>query len=276
MTSNLPGRTPASALHPSAEAVVRTFLDTVDGLRPDLVQGLYLTGSVALGDFRPGRSDVDFVAVCAWRPGQDDVAALEEAHRQTRARHERPHFDGIHVTRDDLAGPPDACPPVPYAYEGSFHTAGDFEVNPVTWAVLARNAVAVRGPAPGTFPVGVDRTALTDWARANLDGYWRRWHAAHGGAFSPMGVAALGGWAPAWAVLGVSRLHYTVATGAITSKAGAGSYALQAFGAHWEPIVSEALRVHRGDPGPARVRSPFRRRADTLGFVSMVIEDCLR
>ncbi|MFD0266106.1 aminoglycoside adenylyltransferase domain-containing protein [Streptomyces sp. NPDC127106] len=274
--SNLPGHTPASALHPSAEAVVRTFLDTVDRLRPDLVQGLYLTGSVALGDFRPGRSDVDFVAVCARRPAPDDVTALEQAHRETRERHDRPYFDGIHVTWDDLAGSPAACPPVPYAQEGSFHAAGDFEVNPVTWAVLARNAVAVRGPAAGTFPVGVDRTTLTGWARANLDDYWRRWHAAHGKTFSLMGVAALGGWAPAWGVLGVSRLHYTVTTGEITSKAGAGSYALQTFGTAWEPIVSEALRVHNGDPGPARIRSPFQRRADTLEFVSMVIEDVTR
>jgi hypothetical protein len=41
----------------------RRHLDLADEPAPELVSGLYLTGSVALADFCPAVSDVDFVAV---------------------------------------------------------------------------------------------------------------------------------------------------------------------------------------------------------------------
>ena len=52
-------------LPPSVERLVAAYLTLVDAEVPGLVEGLYLTGSLALDEFRPGRSDVDFVAVTA-------------------------------------------------------------------------------------------------------------------------------------------------------------------------------------------------------------------
>ncbi|MFI0262289.1 aminoglycoside adenylyltransferase domain-containing protein [Streptomyces sp. NPDC017056] len=255
------------------------FLTSADRLCPGLVEGLYLTGSVALGDFRPGRSDVDFVAVTARRLTAADVAALERVHAETRKRYRRPYFDGTHVTWDDLAGGYASCSDAPHTLRGRFHTGSGFEVNPVTWAVLAENAVAVRGPAPGGFAVGVDAAALRDWTLENLGSYWRPWQAARRTSLSPAGILALHGWATAWGVLGVSRLHYTLATGGITSKGGAGRYALETFGAPWRPVIGEALRLHRSSvvtapPGVSpRLRNPPARRRATMDFVAMVVDD---
>ncbi|MET9291358.1 aminoglycoside adenylyltransferase domain-containing protein [Streptomyces sp. NPDC003077] len=76
-------------------------------------------------------------------------------------------------------------------------------------------------------------------------------------------------------MLGVSRLHYTIATGEITSKGGAGAYALKTFGDTWEPVLAEALRLRRGEPGPSRFRTAFRRRRAVTDYVAMVIEDAV-
>jgi predicted nucleotidyltransferase len=48
----------------------------VDDQLPGRIRGLYLHGSLALGDYRPGRSDVDFVAVSdtALQPSEVDAA----------------------------------------------------------------------------------------------------------------------------------------------------------------------------------------------------------
>jgi hypothetical protein len=53
--------------HQLARQLVADFPALVDARLPVVVQGLYLVGSIALDDFRPGTSDVDFVA-SAWRP----------------------------------------------------------------------------------------------------------------------------------------------------------------------------------------------------------------
>ena len=54
---------PPTALPPVVDATVRRYLGVADLLLPGRVVGFYLIGSVALGAFRPGRSDIDFVAV---------------------------------------------------------------------------------------------------------------------------------------------------------------------------------------------------------------------
>ncbi|MFI6172557.1 nucleotidyltransferase domain-containing protein [Nocardia sp. NPDC051052] len=49
------------------EDTVETYLASVDAEAPGLIEGLYLEGSLALNDFRPDASDIDFVAVTANR-----------------------------------------------------------------------------------------------------------------------------------------------------------------------------------------------------------------
>ena len=62
-------------LHDRVQAVVDAYLEAVDDEAPGLVEGLYLTGSIALGEFRPDTSDIDFVAVTANHPGAAAIAA---------------------------------------------------------------------------------------------------------------------------------------------------------------------------------------------------------
>jgi hypothetical protein len=69
---------------------VSAYLDAVDAEAPGLVEGLYLVGSAALDDFRPGDSDLDYLAVTAERPGPAAVAALALAHRRLREARPRP------------------------------------------------------------------------------------------------------------------------------------------------------------------------------------------
>jgi hypothetical protein len=54
-------------LHEVVHDVVDSYLEAVDVQAPGLVEGLYLTGSMAFGDFRPRTSDIDYVAVTAQR-----------------------------------------------------------------------------------------------------------------------------------------------------------------------------------------------------------------
>ena len=72
------------SLHAVVENVVSAYLEAVDAETPGLIAGLYLTGSVALGDFRPRASDIDFVAVTA-KP-LDEVATAAVARANARLR----------------------------------------------------------------------------------------------------------------------------------------------------------------------------------------------
>jgi len=117
--------------------------------------------------------------------------------------------------------------------------------------------------------------ALDRWTRQNLEEYWRPWHTRFGQLVSRDGWASLGPWATEWGVLGVSRLHYTLVSGQITSKHGAGLYAMRRFPVRCHRVIIEALRIRRDDGGRSLYRTPFGRRRDLLACVSMVIDDGL-
>jgi hypothetical protein len=266
---------------------VAQFLMAADELAPGLVTGFYLVGSVALGDFHSrgtGRgplrtaSDIDFVAVTDRRvePDSRDMAALAGAHARTVARFPRPHLDGPILTLADLAAGPDDCPGVPCAQQSRFTPAGRSGVNPVTFCELAWHGIAVRGPQPLELDLWADRDGLRAFTADNLRTYWRPWWRQKK-QLSPSALAiGLSAWFPVWAVLGVSRLHHLLATGAMTSKCGAGRYAQQVFDPGWRRIIAESRYLRTaGAEGSRGYRNPLARRRDTLAFLDATIDAAL-
>jgi hypothetical protein len=286
-------------LHSRAEIVVRTYLEAVDDEAPRLVEGLYLTGSIALDDFRPGTSDIDFLAVTASAPDASAVAALGRAHVRVQARCPRPFFDGRYVTWDDLARDPREASPGPYAYAGRFHAHGRGDCDPIAWHTVAWHGVPCRGPEPSSRRIWTDPSTLRAWTLGNYDRYWqpllRRTRRPH----DPWSLIASTTYGAAWIVLGVCRLHYTLATGRICSKEAAGAYGLDAFPGEWHRALNEALRIRRADrarpdvasvlsefavdlrlrnapDGGSLYRTPVARRRDVLAFADVVIADAKR
>lgn len=237
---------------------------------PGLVVGLHLVGSAADGDFQSGRSDLDFVAVLSHLATNDDIEALVIVHRLYASDPTLPLLDGIWITEGDLAAGPDAAEAGPTTHANSFVEIAQGNRNPITWFALRDNSVPLVG-ALDRVTLWHDAKRLASWTRENVESYWAPWHTRSSQMISGSGLAMLGTAAPMWGVLGISRLHCTLATGRIASKTAAGEYALQAFDARWERIVRECLRI-RGGKGRPLYANPFVRRGDVLDFVAMVIE----
>jgi hypothetical protein len=240
----------------SVPAVVRESVDRhlrqLDRSVPGLVDGLYLVGSVALGDYRPGASDVDFLAVTSRPLDAGDLAAVAAVHRSMP---DPPQYDGVYLDRDSLVAMPDDGRAAPHVVHGEFH--GDDpcgELDPALWLMLTRHGIAMRGPAPADLGLHVDPQRVRRWNLDNLKAYWQPLAAqirqavagrADDATANPVGVV--------WAVLGPARLHYTLACGEVTSKSGAGRYAAERFPA-WAELVRRAL-AWRDSP-------------DSVGFVT--------
>jgi hypothetical protein len=113
-----------------------------------------------------------------------------------------------------------------------------------------------------------------EWSRQNLNSYWRH-QLAMRTKITHRAVALLSRrvleQVIAWCVPGVARLHYTLATGGITSKSGACRHALDAFPPRWHPIIRDALTLREGRSSARR--SGTSRYGDVLEFMEFVIED---
>jgi tRNA nucleotidyltransferase (CCA-adding enzyme) len=86
----------APALPTEVSQRVCEYLNLFDSEGSGFVHGVYLVGSVALGDYQEGRSDIDFVALVAAFPGVHQLESLARTHAAMAAS-EGPHFDGFYI-----------------------------------------------------------------------------------------------------------------------------------------------------------------------------------
>jgi hypothetical protein len=249
-------------------AAIDAYLGTVDAAAPGLVDSLAVTGSVALGDYCPSTSDVDLVAVVRARPTDADLVALASVHRPSR-----PSVDVLYVTRDDLARNPCGLS-LPGSVGAEFRRDGAFDANPVVWRLLARHAITMRGVLPPPEDVWFDADVLRRWNLANLDSYWSEW-VRRARAEDPTELRVRHEYGLQWMVLGVPRLHYTVATLDVTSKSGAGRYAREVAPTQWRVVLDAALAL-RDDmkaPLPAPIDQLWR---DAIDLSAWFIDDAHR
>lgn len=249
------------------ELAARRLAALLERNAPGLVSGLHLVGSTIDGDFRPGRSDLDFVAVLAHPASDDELEALAIVHRIYATDPTMPRLDGIWITVPELAAGPDASPDGPTSTDNDFFAFGHGNRNPVAWTQL-QEARTIVGELDRTT-LWSNRDRLVEWVIQNAGAYWRHWHARHA-RWSRGGLAMLRPRFVMWCVLGISRLAFTAETGRIASKSAAGTWALGTVPTQWHPIVTEALRIRTGKGRPTYA-SPFRRRREALDFLAMMI-----
>lgn len=265
-------------LVPEVRSVLDHLLGSLDAIAPDLIKATHLTGSIALGDFQPGKSDIDLVLVHHDRADSGTIlAVLEPILANLRQTHPRPLIDGIVLSDEDLRAGPDIIdgPRVNITESVPEIRSGGGNRNPVTWATLHQCGIAWSGHALDRGTIWQDPARLDHWTRENLMDYWRPW--LNRAAVTPaqaVSVTQLDDEIE-WGVLGVARLHFTIATGAVTSKTNAGQYALDTFPPRWHPIVREAPRIRTMPSNRSHYSNPLSRRIDMLEFVGMVIEEAL-
>lgn len=268
-------------VHPTVARTAEQYVAHLDRLLPGALAGFYLVGSVALGAYRDGRSDVDFVAVLDSEVGSAELRRLRLLHIRSglhtaTAALRRGHSplsgtcNGVFVRSADLAAPVTEITPVA-SHTGYKFTTGPVgsDVSPVAWKVLAERGVPIRGPEPSSLPLHPQPELLRSWNLDNLERYWRPWALAL--KRPPRAWNGLRPhWSTAYGVLGPPRLHRTLATGDVISKVEAGEYALDVFPRGWHPLIGDALAYWRREPRRLRL-SPWKRRQHTAEFVLDVI-----
>lgn len=267
-----------------AERNAREYLAIADRVfHGGRVVGFYVVGSTAYGEFRPDRSDLDFIAVLDERR-EGDCRRIRRAQLRSIARtgtravlHARFQgagtCNGVYVTTADLTRPVTAIEPIG-SHTGIQCTCRDaFDVNPVVWKTFAERGIPLRGPQPADLSLDPQPELLRRWNLANLNSYWRSVaYANASGSPGPHWRPYSPRWVTAWGVLGPARMHHTIATGAIASKAQAGEYAFDVFGAEWHPIIDDALTYWRGQPAGPRFKDRRQRYETTGQFGLHVIE----
>ncbi len=249
-------------LHPLLE-------DTTRRLQPlGWVTACYLEGSIALGGFQPRLSDVDFIAVLSRRAAESDLQSLRQAHAALERQHPDWKLSGMYCLAGDLGCLERPQEPFLNYQDGKLARAARFELSSVTWWILKNRGLALFGPPADSLDLQVDMQHLLQVQRDNLNTYWAGWTTR-----PRRWLALLSDWGVQWTVLGVLRQYYTLNERQITTKVGAGEYAIKKMPVGWHPIIREAMAL-RAEPKMSFYHSRLERARQCYRFLKYVIEAC--
>jgi Domain of unknown function (DUF4111)/Nucleotidyltransferase domain len=209
--------------------------------------GLYLFGSLASGGFRPGKSDLDLIAILKTDVDEEQLEALKGLHAGFVS--ERPEWvervEVRYASRDvlqTLAGRPSGLVAVTSPGEplGLKDAGFDWTLN---WHDVCTHGETLLGPPPLELGPEVTREAYEQAVRAGL-GEWATAVREPWVAYVPAHQA--------YAVITICRALHLLATGERATKEKAAAWGAETY-PDWAPLIRGAWTTYNAD-----VREPHR------------------
>ncbi|WP_026696163.1 aminoglycoside adenylyltransferase domain-containing protein [Peribacillus kribbensis] len=272
---HFPG-TNSGEVQDKVKAQLERYLELMDSRLPQLLGSFYLYGSISLGAFKEGFSDIDFIGVLHTNEIKENtLLILKEIHTVIKKEFPDTDLDGFYFFEDGLETLAKNPVPVLRFNSGSYIGTLTFYRNSIDTFQLKKYGITVRGRKIEEVPLHVDWEQLLSGMRENLNTYWAGW-AKRSRTFPSLyffqGYLSLN--SIEWGVLGVTRLYYTFRERDITSKAEAGEYALMNVPEKWHKIIEEALRLRNKKPPKSSYNSLIRRRNEALAYMDFMIKEC--
>jgi hypothetical protein len=233
----------ASTANPEVNSVLRELLSGAQGALGEHLVGMYLDGSLAIGDFDPDKSDIDFVVVTNAEVSPETFGVLKTLHHRIAAGASKwaRELEGSYISKHALRH--DRRPAAhPYIDRGTELAMVQQESGywPIHRHILREHGVVLAGPLPQTLIDPVPPEDLREAVRGILREWW-----------TPMlseGPLLQNGFYRCYAVLTMSRMLYTLRHGAIVTKPVAARWVQRAFDGRWTPLIQQALAWSRDVP----------------------------
>jgi len=249
--------------------VLKHFIARIQVLLGSHFQGMYLVGSLALGDFDPRSSDIDFVVVTDTDIGDDLFDNLHNIHAQFTASNSlwADKIEAIYVPVTALRHAAPSASHYPQIEKGTRLFKAPLESGWVFQCITIRDrGVVVAGSDPHML-VGSIRPQATHSAAAEIAGLWLE-QAEHDTTWLP--------WlrqrhAQTFVILTLCRLLYSLATGSVTSKPRAAEWAQKELGEPWATLIQRTLAKQHEAGNIAQSEE-----GETLAFIQFTLEQSKR
>ena len=239
----------ASKIPPSIMPLLSDYIALINDQLPGFMSAFYLHGSIALGDFHPAHSDIDFITVITRHATESDLSTLNEIHAQLKEQYSQSTLSGAYLQPEDLMQPRSQITPHPAYHDDRLNSATHHETNNVTWWTLKQHGIALYGDTPQNLYFEMDWPQFAQDARENVNTYWRRF------ITQPARIAWLfGDYGIHWAIPGILRQFYSIREHDITTKSGACDYGLSVLPVRWHRLIHEAKGLRHGESSTYRSR----------------------
>jgi hypothetical protein len=224
--------------YPEVNDVVHELVISMQAILGAQLRGVYLVGSLALGDFHPQDSDLDLVIVTVGALSDETVALLRDLHRRFdhSASAWAAHVDAVYIPEEVLReSSPTAAHYPTLEWPGLLVLAPLESGWPIQRYTLREYGVVLSGPDPYSLldPVNpgdlrqASAAIVQRWRdQAHSDPDWLVWLRVRGNH--------------TFVVLTLCRLLYTLETGSVASKPGAARWVERMFSSRWSELIGYA------------------------------------
>jgi Domain of unknown function (DUF4111)/Nucleotidyltransferase domain len=244
--------------HPAINSVLTEWAEGLKRLLGKNIVGLYLSGSLAYGDFVPQRSDIDLQAVVRNPLTKDELRSVEQLHREIE-RCWPQWANRIECSYVPLELMRDLTPPVTSRPWWGFGTLYPEAPAGNEWIInhylLSRHGIALEGPDFNALvpPINVHdvqqasaRDLFQEWVPKIADAAWLS-NSHH----------------QSYLVLNLCRILHTVIRGQLCSKKVAGQW-VKATYPQWQNLIEEAESWAYGNE--------MKRQADAVAFLRFAVD----
>ena len=244
--------------YPAINTMLTEWVEGLQRLLGKNIVGLYLSGSLAYGDFVPKRSDIDLHAVVRSALTQDELRSIEQLHREIERRCRR-WKDRVECSYVPLELMRELRPPAkarPWWGFGTLYTeapAGNEWI--ISHYLLSKHGVVLEGP---DFNELIPPISIHDVRQASARDLFQEWvPKIHDAAWLSNSHYQ------SYLVLSLCRILLTAIHGEPSSKKVAGQWVKAAY-PEWQNLIEEAERWAYGDE--------MRRQADAVAFIRFAVD----
>lgn len=221
---------------------LQIFLDNVRGVLGDYFTGMYLHGSLAGGDFDPGRSDIDFLVVTSEKLPVNLVSSLEAMHSHIYESGLKwaKELNGAYIPLDAVRVYSPGGPECPLVNKKEFLVARP----DIDWVIISHllytGGVVIAGPPLQSIIGPVRPDELKEAALKLLRDNWTPW-LSNPTLFDGIGYQP-------YVVLAMCRALYTIVHGTVVSKRLSAKWVIDKSDKKWTELINQAMEWHHGDP----------------------------
>ena len=249
-------------------AVLAHFLTQIRAVLGDHFRGMYLDGSLALGDFNPETSDIDFIVTTDEALSDDRFLALRAMHARFNAGDSpwATEVEAVYLPENAFrCSKPETVPHLRIERGDEVLVKGHSDSTWIThWFIIREHRVVVAGPDPRLIIDPVDPQDLR-CAMADLADLWLTALRRNHERLQLRGPLT-------YTVLTLCRMLYTLRWGVVTSKPQAARWAQHVQDGHWSPLIERAL-AWRKEPARQDPVSEEESR-DILALLDYTVEQC--